>query len=74
MDAGFFSIYPVDSRCTKKTGDYPFRFYDYENVIKRIRADQLIRDQYKMGAEIASNTRILTGRYRFARGKNCSTH
>ena len=55
----------------------PSLSYDYENVIKKNRElIGWIRDQYKMGAEIAS---ICTGAFLLAatgllEGKTCSTH
>ncbi len=79
MDAGFFSIYPVDIREIKKTDlvIIPSVSYDYENVIKKNKElISWIRDQYKTGAEIAS---ICTGAFLLAatgllEGKSCSTH
>src|SRR5258706_13895192 len=79
MDAGFFSIHPIDIEQIKKADlvVIPSLSYDYENVIKRNK-DLIawIRDQYKMGAEIAS---ICTGAFLLAatgllEGKTCSTH
>ena len=79
MDAGFFSIHPVNIREIKTTDlvIIPSVSYDYENVIKKNKELIVwIRDQYKMGAEIAS---ICTGAFLLAatgllEGKTCSTH
>ena len=78
-DGGFFSVYPADIQEIKKTDLVliPSLSYDYENVIKNNK-DLIIwiREQYKMGAEIAS---ICTGAFLLAAtglldGKTCSTH
>lgn len=79
MDAGFFSIYPVpiDEIIETDLVIIPSLSYDYENVIKKNRElIGWIRDQYKMGAEVAS---ICTGAFLLAatgllEGKTCSTH
>ena len=79
LDAGFFSIHPVNIKEVKKTDllIIPSINYDYDNVIKENAAlISWIRDQYKKGAEIAS---ICTGAFLLAatgllEGKTCSTH
>jgi len=79
LDAGLFSIHPVNINDIKKTDllIIPSVNYDYENVIKE--NEELIswiRELYKGGAEIAS---ICTGAFLLAatgllEGKTCSTH
>jgi len=79
LDAGFFSIHPVNIKDVKKTDllIIPSVNYDYDNVIKENAAlISWIKEQYKMGAEIAS---ICTGAFLLAAtglldGKTCSTH
>jgi transcriptional regulator GlxA family with amidase domain len=76
---GFFSVYPADIKEIAITDlvIIPSLSYDYDQVIKDNK--ELIcwiRDQYKMGAEIAS---ICTGTFLLAatgllEGKTCSTH
>jgi transcriptional regulator GlxA family with amidase domain len=76
---GFFSVYPVDIKEIKKTDllIIPSLSYDYDQVIKNNKELIVwIREQYKMGAEIAS---ICTGAFLLAatgllEGKTCSTH
>src|SRR5450755_2091678 len=78
-DAGFFSVYPADIKEIKTTDllIIPSLSYDYDNVIKKNKELIIwIREQYKMGAEIAS---ICTGAFLLAatglmEGKTCSTH
>ncbi|MEJ7830866.1 MAG: helix-turn-helix domain-containing protein [Segetibacter sp.] len=79
LNAGFFSVYPVDIRDIKKTDllIIPSVSYDYDNVVRENAAlITWIREQYKSGAEIAS---ICTGAFLLAatgllEGKSCSTH
>src|SRR5258708_21854166 len=79
LDAGFFSVYPVNIKDLKKTDllIIPSVDYDYDHVIKENAAlSSWIREQYKNGAEIAS---ICTGAFLLAstgllEGKTCSTH
>ncbi len=79
LDAGFFSVYPVDIQEIKKTDllIIPSLSYDYDNIIKKNKElITWIREQYKNGAEIAS---ICTGAFLLAatgllEGKTCSTH
>ena len=79
LDAGFFSIHPVNILDIKKTGlvIIPAVGYDYDNVIKDNTAlIDWIKEQYKTGAELAS---ICTGAFLLAatgllEGKNCATH
>jgi transcriptional regulator GlxA family with amidase domain len=79
LDAGFFSIHPVDIESIKHTGlvIIPSVGYDYDNVINdNAELIDWIRQQYKAGAEIAS---ICTGAFLLAAtglldGKTCSTH
>jgi len=79
LDAGFFSIHPIDIRDIKYTDllIIPSINYDYDNVIKENKElIDWIRDQYKGGAEIAS---ICTGAFLLAAtglldGRDCSTH
>jgi transcriptional regulator GlxA family with amidase domain len=76
---GFFSIYPADIKEIAVTDlvIIPSLSYDYDQVIKDNKElIDWIRDQYKMGAEIAS---ICTGAFLLAatgllEGKTCSTH
>jgi transcriptional regulator GlxA family with amidase domain len=79
LDAGFFTIHPVDITEIKKTDlvIIPSVNYDYNTVIKENAAlIDWIREQYKTGAEIAS---ICTGTFLLAatgllEGRTCSTH
>ncbi|MFL9484832.1 GlxA family transcriptional regulator [Chitinophagaceae bacterium LWZ2-11] len=79
LDAGFFSIYPVNIEEIKRTDllIIPSVSYDYDNIIKDNAAlITWIKEQYKAGAEIAS---ICTGAFLLAAtglldGKTCSTH
>jgi len=79
LDAGFFSINPVDIREIESTDllIIPSLSHDYENIIKDNKAlINWISQQYKAGAEIAS---ICTGAFLLAAtglldGKSCSTH
>jgi len=79
LDAGFFSVYPVNIKEIKKTDllIIPSLSSDHDNVIKENAAlISWIREQYKAGAEIAS---ICTGAFLLAaagvlEGKTCSTH
>nr|WP_106529287.1 helix-turn-helix domain-containing protein [Chitinophaga niastensis] len=79
LDAGFFSIYPVNIKEIKKTDllIIPSLSSDHDNVIKENAAlITWIMEQYKSGAEIAS---ICTGAFLLAaagilEGKTCSTH
>src|SRR5882724_3923417 len=78
-NAGFFSLHPVNIEEIKSTDlvIIPSLTYDYDNVIKENpRLINWIREQYKMGAEIAT---ICTGAFLLAAtglldGKTCSTH
>ncbi len=79
LDAGFFSIHPVDLKAIKKADllIIPSVGHDYDNAIKHNpELISWISDQYKNGAEIAS---ICTGAFLLAatgllNGKTCSTH
>jgi transcriptional regulator GlxA family with amidase domain len=79
LDAGLFSINPVNIREIKKADllIIPSINYDYDHVIKQNKELIVwIREQYKAGAEIAS---ICTGAFLLAatgllEGKICSTH
>ena len=79
LDAGLFSIYPVDIKKIAKTDllIIPSVSHDYDQVIKKNKElIDWIREQYKTGAEIAS---ICTGAFLLAAtglldGKTCSTH
>ena len=79
LDAGFFSVYPVNILEIKKTDllIIPSVSHEYDNVIKKNAAlIDWISEQYKRGAEIAS---ICTGAFLLAatgllEGKTCSTH
>ena len=79
LDAGFFSIHPVNIKELKKTDllIIPSLSHDYDNILKENKAlISWIREQYKNGAEIAS---ICTGAFLLAatgllEGKSCSTH
>ena len=79
LDAGFFSVHPVNIEDIEKTDllIIPSVDYDYDNIIKE-NAPLIawIKEQYKAGAEIAS---ICTGAFLLAAtglldGKTCSTH
>jgi len=79
LDAGFFSIYPLDINDIKKADlvIIPSLNHDYDNIIKN-NQDLIawINRQYKNGAEVAS---ICTGAFLLAatgllEGKACSTH
>ena len=79
MDAGFFSVHPVNIREVKKTNlvIIPSLSHDYDNIIRNNKElIDWVREQYKNGAEIAS---ICTGAFLVAatgllEGKSCSTH
>jgi len=79
LDAGLFSIHPVNIKDIVKTDlvIIPSIDYEYDNVIKENAAlIAWIKEQYKSGAEIAS---ICTGAFLLAatgllEGKTCSTH
>jgi transcriptional regulator GlxA family with amidase domain len=79
LDAGFFSVHPVNIKEIKKTDllIIPSVNYDYHKVIKENKElITWIREQYKAGAEIAS---ICTGAFLLAatgllEGRTCSTH
>ena len=79
MDAGFFSVYPVNIKEVKRTDlvIIPSLSHDYDNIIRDNKElIEWIREQYKSGAEIAS---ICTGAFLVAatgllEGKSCSTH
>src|SRR5205809_1513960 len=79
LNAGLFSIHPLDIREIKKTDllIIPSIGHEYDNVLKENTAlIDWIRGQYKHGAEIAS---ICTGAFLLAatgllEGKTCSTH
>ena len=79
LDAGFFSVYPVNIKEIKKTDllIIPSVSHEYDNVIKtNNELISWIKEQYKCGAEIAS---ICTGAFLLAatgllEGKTCSTH
>src|SRR6187431_2570763 len=77
LDAGFFSINPVNINEIKFTDliIIPSLSHDYDNILKENKElIKWIRDQYKGGAEIAS---ICTGAFLLAAtglldGKTCS--
>ncbi|MDB5013577.1 MAG: helix-turn-helix protein [Daejeonella sp.] len=79
LDAGFFSIHPINIREIKKTDlvIIPSLSHDYDNILKENKElIAWIKEQYKNGAEIAS---ICTGAFLLAatgllEGKSCSTH
>lgn len=79
LNAGFFSIHPMDIAAIRKTDlvIIPSIAYDYDNAIRDNAAlIAWIREQYASGAEIAS---ICTGAFLLAAtglldGKTCSTH
>lgn len=79
LDAGFFSVHPVNIADINKSDllVIPSVGHDYDNVIKDNAAlITWISEQYKNGAEIAS---ICTGAFLLAatgllEGKSCSTH
>jgi transcriptional regulator GlxA family with amidase domain len=79
LDAGFFSVYPMDLRQLDDADlvIIPSVNYDYDNVIQENKElIAWIGEQYKQGAEIAS---ICTGAFLLAatgllEGKSCSTH
>jgi transcriptional regulator GlxA family with amidase domain len=78
LDAGFFSIYPVNLEEIKKTDLLIIPSISYSNSIIKENAALIcwIREQYKTGAEIAS---ICSGAFLLAatgllEGKACSTH
>ncbi len=78
MDAGIFSIHPVDITAIKKTDLVIIPSISYEdNLIKQNTAlVGWIKDQYKNGAEIAT---MCSGAFLLAatgllKGKVCSTH
>jgi transcriptional regulator GlxA family with amidase domain len=79
LDTGFFSIHPANIEDIPITDLLliPSLSYDYDHVIKDNAAlINWIREQYKMGAEIAS---ICTGAFLVAatgllEGRTCSTH
>lgn len=79
LDAGFFSIHPVNIKEIKKTDllIIPSLSHDYDNILKENKElISWIKEQYKSGAEIAS---ICTGAFLLAatgllEGKSCSTH
>ena len=79
MDAGFFSVHPVNIREVKKTNlvIIPSLSHDYDNIIRNNKElIDWVKEQYKNGAEIAS---ICTGAFLVAatgllEGKSCSTH
>jgi transcriptional regulator GlxA family with amidase domain len=79
LETGFFSIHPVNIEDIPVTDliIIPSLSYDYDHVLKDNAAlITWIREQYKMGAEIAS---ICTGAFLVAatgllEGRSCSTH
>ena len=79
LNAGFFSIHPVDIRDVTKTDLLliPSLAHDYDNILKDNKElITWIREQYERGAELAS---ICTGAFLLAAtglldGKSCSTH
>ena len=79
MDAGFFSVHPVNIKEIKNTDlvIIPSLSHDYDNILRDNKElIDWIREQYKSGAEIAS---ICTGAFLIAatgllEGKSCSTH
>lgn len=79
LNAGFFSIHPVDIRDVTKTDllIIPSLAHDYDNILKDNKElITWIREQYERGAELAS---ICTGAFLLAAtglldGKSCSTH
>ena len=79
MDAGFFSVHPVNIKEIKNTDlvIIPSLSHDYDNIIRDNKElIEWIKEQYKSGAEIAS---ICTGAFLVAatgllEGKSCSTH
>jgi transcriptional regulator GlxA family with amidase domain len=79
LNAGFFSIHPVDIRDVTKTDllIIPSLAHDYDNILKDNKElIAWIREQYERGSELAS---ICTGAFLLAAtglldGKSCSTH
>ena len=79
LDAGFFSIHPVNIKEIKRTDlvIIPSLAHDYDNILKDNKELIVwVREQYKNGAELAS---ICTGAFLLAAtglldGKSCSTH
>ena len=79
MEAGFFSIHPINIKAIKKVDliIIPSLAHAYEQMIhENVSLIAWIKDQYKNGAEIAS---ICTGAFLLAatgllEGKSCSTH
>ena len=79
LDAGFFSIHPVNIRDVKNTDllIIPSLAHDYDNILKDNKELIVwVREQYESGAELAS---ICTGAFLLAAtglldGKSCSTH
>ena len=78
LDAGFFSIYPIDITRIEKTDLIIIPSVSYDNHLIKDNASLInwIRDQYKEGAEIAT---MCSGAFLLAatgllEGKSCSTH
>ena len=79
MEAGFFSIHPINIKAIKKVDliIIPSLAHAYEQMIhENVSLIAWIKDQYKNGAEIAS---ICTGAFLLSltgllEGKSCSTH
>jgi transcriptional regulator GlxA family with amidase domain len=78
LDAGFFSIYPINIKDIKKTDllIIPSVSYDQDVVKDNEALISWMTDQYKAGAEIAS---MCSGAFLLAAtglldGKSCSTH
>jgi transcriptional regulator GlxA family with amidase domain len=79
LESGFFSIHPINIEDIPVTDliIIPSLSYDYNHVLKdNATLINWIREQYKMGAEIAS---ICTGAFLVAatgllEGRSCSTH
>lgn len=78
LDAGFFSVYPVNIKDIKKTDllIIPSISYDTDLMKENAALIAWITDQYKDGAEIAS---MCSGAFLLAAtglldGKSCSTH
>ena len=79
LDAGFFSVHPVNIKDIKKTDlvIIPSLSSDNDNVIKEnSELIDWIAEQYKTGAEIASicTGAFLLGAAGLLDGKTCSTH
>jgi len=78
LDAGFFSVHPVNIRDLQKTDLLIIPSVAYDDSLMKENAELIdwIREQYKTGAEIAT---ICSGAFLLAatgllEGKTCSTH